>query len=163
MPTGVRLVLIIVTAVVLLFVGAIAAGTAALYQGGTIAVQVSGTHGGSEINIAVPAGLANLALALVPIVSIDVFEDDDVREWCNELQVWVPTAQAAIDALAAQPDFTLVEVNDGDERVTIRKEGRKLVIEVDSDDERIRVSVPLTTVREFCKKLGRISRRSDRF
>ena len=163
MPTGVRLVLIIVTAVVVLFVGVIAAGTAALYQSGTIAVQVSGTHGGPQIDVAVPAGLANIALALVPVVSIDVLGDSDLREWCNELRGWMPTAQAAIDALAAQPDFTLVEVSDGDDHVTIRKEGRKLVIEVDSPDERIRASIPLTTVREFCKKLDRISKRSDRF
>ena len=76
---------------------------------------------------------------------------------------WMPTAQAAIDALAAQPDFTLVQVDDGNDHVTIRKEGRKLVIEIDSPDERVRVSIPLTTVREFCKKLDRISKRSDRF
>ncbi len=74
---------------------------------------------------------------------------------------YLPAAQKALDELAAQPDFVLVEVQSRDETVVVRKEGRSLRVVIDSDEARIDVTVPLSTVKEFTRHLRRISREYD--
>ena len=66
--------------------------------------------------------------------------------------------EEALDELAAQPDFVLVEVQSRDESVVVRKEGRSLRVILSSDEARIDVTVPLSTVKEFARHLRRISR-----
>jgi hypothetical protein len=116
-------------------------------------------RGGGAINVVMPAGVANMALAAVEFMPVDSFYLDEAPvEALEILEHYLPAAQQALDRLAAQPDFVLVEVQSRDETVVVRKEGRALRIIVDSDDGRIDVKIPLSTVKEFAKRLRRLSR-----
>ena len=105
-----------------------------------------------------PAGVANIALAAVEFMPVGSFYLDEAsNEALEALEHYLPAAQQALDRLAAQPDFVLVEVQSSDETVVVRKEGRSLRVLVDSDDARIDVTIPLSTVKQFAKRVRRLS------
>jgi hypothetical protein len=158
MPSGVRWVLGIAFTLVLLVSLTIGATVGTVYQAGTVSVSVQ-PRGAGEINVAVPAGVANMALAAVEFVPVGAFPLDHVpAEALDALEHYLPAAQQALDRLAEQPDFVLVEVHSRDETVVVRKEGRKLRVIVESNDGRVDVSIPLSTVKQFTKRLRRLSR-----
>lgn len=98
-----------------------------------------GGPSGHRIVLPVPMALARAAVSLAP--------QPQVAGAPAELREAAPAAQAALAALAEAPDFELVRVEQRDQVVSIRKEGEKLRIEVDSDRERVRVNVPLGAAR----------------
>ncbi len=158
MPSGVRWVLCIALASVLLASLALGATVRTVYQAEKVSVSVQPRDGGA-INVAVPAALATVALAAIEFVPLEALPLDDVPvEALDALEHYLPAAQEALDRLAEQPDFVLVEVSSRDETVLVRKEGRKLRIVVESNDGRVDVSIPLSTVKEFTKRLHRLSR-----
>ncbi len=158
MPRGVRWVLGIALASVLVVSLAVGATVGSVYTAGVISVSVQ-PRGGGVINVVLPAGVANVALAAVEFMPVDSFLLDEASAEALELiEHYLPAAQRALDRLAAQPDFVLVEVQSGNETVVVRKEGRALRVLVDSDDARIDVKIPLSTVKEFAKTLRRLSR-----
>ncbi len=158
MPRGVKWVLAIALAPVLVVSLAVGATVGSVYSAGVISVSVQ-PRGGGAINVVMPAGVANMALAAVEFMPVDSFYLDEAPvEALEILEHYLPAAQQALDRLAAQPDFVLVEVQSRDETVVVRKEGRALRIIVDSDDGRIDVKIPLSTVKEFAKRLRRLSR-----
>ena len=61
----------------------------------------------------------------------------------------VRVAAAVLRELEAADDAELVRVESGDETVVVRKEGDRLKVEVDTRNERVRVSAPILEVREF--------------
>jgi len=158
MPRGVKWVLGIALASVLLISLAVGATVGSVYNAGTISVRVQPRDGGG-INVVVPAGVANMALAAVEFVPVRTLPLDEAPdEALDVLEHYLPAAQLALDRLAAQPDFTLVEVRSRDETVVVRKEGRSIRVLVDSDEASIDVTVPLSTVKEFTKRMRRLSR-----
>ena len=158
MPRGVKWVLGIALGSVLVVSLAIGATVGSVYTAGVISVSVH-PRGGGAINVAIPAGVVNVALAAVEFMPVDSFLLDEASaEALQVLEHYLPAAQQALDRLAAQPDFVLVEVQSRDETVVVRKEGRALRVLVDSDDGRIDVTIPLSTVKEFTKRLRRLSR-----
>lgn len=158
MPSSVRWVLGIALTPVLLVSLTIGAAVGTVYRAGTISVSVQ-SRGAGAINIAVPAGLANVALAAVELVPVKALSLDPVSaEALDALEHYLPAAQQALDRLAEQPDFVLVEVRSRDQTVLVRKEGRTLRILVESNDGRIDVSIPLSTVKQFTQRLRRLSR-----
>jgi hypothetical protein len=62
------------------------------------------------------------------------------------------TVLAAVRALADAPDATLVSVEAPDAQVTVAKEGDTLRIAVDTDDARVRCTVPIDGVLEALEK-----------
>lgn len=62
---------------------------------------------------------------------------------CNEEEL--NAALKVLSKMGDAPDFTLLEVEDGDDHVTIRKEGRTLRLRVDSRDALVNVSIPQST------------------
>jgi len=158
MPRGVRWVLGIALASVLLVSLTVGATVGSVYQAGTISVSVQPRSGGA-INVALPAGVANMALAAIELVPVEALPLDEApAEALDALEHYLPAAQQALDRLAKEPDFVLVEVRSSDEHVVVRKEGRTLRVLVDSDDGRVNVSIPLSTVKQFTKRLHRLSR-----
>ncbi len=158
MPSGVKWVLGIALASVLLVSLTVGATVGTVIQAGTISVLVQPSSGGA-INVAVPAGVANMALAAIEFVPVEALPLDQAPAAAlDALEHYLPSAQQALDRLAEQDDFVLVEVRDGDEHVVVRKEGRSLRVLVDSNDGRIDVSIPLSTVKQFTKRLHRLSR-----
>ena len=158
MPSGVKWVLGIALASVLLVSLALGATVGTVYRAERVSVSVQ-PRGGGAINVAVPAVIATVALAAIEFVPVEALPLDDVpAEALDALEHYLPAAQEALDRLAEQPDFVLVEVRSRDETVLVRKEGRKLRILVESNDGRVDVSIPLSTVKEFTKRLHRLSR-----
>lgn len=137
MSKGTRLFLAIVLGGVVLCLATVGAAVAAVYQAGTIAVEVEEDDGG-RFNVGVPAGLARVAIALAP--------DSILDEVKMELGPWAPAVRAGWDELERIPDCVLVDVISGDEHVTIEKRGSSLRIRVDADGMDLRVGVPMGTV-----------------
>ena len=158
MPGGVRWVLGIALTSVLLVSLTVGATIGTVYQAGTVSVSVQPRSGGA-INIVVPAGIANMALAAVEFVPVEALPLDEApAQALDALEHYLPAAQEALDRLAGEPDFVLVEVHSRDEHVVLRKEGRTLRVLVDYNDARVDVSIPLSTVKQFTKRLQRLSR-----
>lgn len=145
MSTAARLLIAAVAFLVLAFALAVGATTAAVYRQGAVRVEVEPSSGG-EIRVSVPAGLAHLAIAAMP--------DEVLSEVSRELSPYLPTLRAAGRELSGQPDFTLLEVRSRDERVIIRKAGPKMVIHVESSDERVHVELPIRTVERVAARLA---------
>jgi len=156
-PSGVKWVLAIALTSVLLVSLTVGATVGSVYHSGAISVLVQPRSGGA-ISIAVPASVANVALAAVEFVPLEALPTDEApAQALNLLEHYLPAAQQALDRLADQPDFVLVEVESDGEHVLVRKEGRSLRVLVDSDDGRVDVSIPLSTVKQFTKRLRRLS------
>ena len=158
MPNGVKWVLGIALGSVLLVSLALGATVGAVVQSEKISVSVQ-SRGGGDIHVAIPAGIANMALAAVELVPAAALPLDPASSEALEmLEEYLPAAQEALDSLAAQPDFVLVEVESSDEHIVVRKQDRKLLVLVESNDERIEVSLPLSTVKQFTKRLRHLAR-----
>jgi hypothetical protein len=118
---------------------------AAVYSSGTIAVDVR-PEDDSHISVALPAVIANLAIALVP--------SEVVSDMTEDLEPVWPTIQAAARELDEAPDFTLLEVDSRETHVQIRKEGGRLLVTVDDRGDRVSVALPLSTIRRIVEKLA---------
>jgi hypothetical protein len=66
----------------------------------------------------------------------------------REARESLPAILAGARELERLPDFVLVEVESPRERVKVQKRGDYLVIDVDSDDETVHLSVPIRTVHD---------------
>jgi hypothetical protein len=143
--TGARLLLAFAALSLVVALTTAGVAAAAILHAGTIGVEVENDDG-TDVSVVVPAGLANVAIALVPTHLLG-----EVRD---ELDRWVPVAESGYREFLEAPDFTLVEINDGDEHVTVRKVGRRVEILVEADGERVHVRLPLRTVGRVLDKLS---------
>lgn len=111
---------------------------------GMLAIDVvEKSPGGARIKMIVPGVLVNFCLSVVP-TAMPPEEKERLRE---EIGRYEPLLAAAIDELEKAPDMVFVEVEEGDEHVTIAKRDGHLVIDVETDDENVSVKVPVTSVR----------------
>lgn len=119
-----------------------------VYNAGIVVVEVSETGpDGSDISIKIPGALI---CGMIQVVPAKVFEEAK-----EEIRYAGPLIRAVCDKLADMPDFVLVEVQDGREHVEIAKRGNKLVVDVDSPDERVHIVVPFSVVKTAAKKIER--------
>lgn len=117
---------------------------------GMLAIDVyEKTPGGARIKLIVPGALVNLCLSFVPVA----MPPEERARMQEELERYEPLLVAVVDELEQAPDMVFVEVEDGDEHVTISKRNGHLVIEVDTDDEEVHVAVPVTSVRATWKNV----------
>ena len=125
------------------------AAGALVYNAGAIRVHVQENRpGGENINIVIPAAIVPLALAFAP--------DKHLQHVAVEIRAVLPILQAAAEALARTPDFTLVEVRERGEHVLVEKIGDTFRVRVDSDDEKVDVSFPISMVLSVANRLSRI-------
>lgn len=148
MTAAARVLLVIVVGGTLLMAATVATAAVALYGAGTIAVTVEEDRG-DRFSVRVPAGLANLVLNLIPGRLVD----EALRDVSDEIDPFVPSVRDAWAQLNATGDFVLVEVNEGDEHVLVRKVDDKLVITVDTNDTDIDIAVPMKTIGKVIHKL----------
>jgi hypothetical protein len=144
MSLGTRIFLTLAAGAVVLVLVSFGATYAAIQRAGTIDVDVQPGQGG-QISVSVPAGLADLALAVVPTRVLDEISHELAPVW--------PTVHAAGRELADAPDFVLVEVTRPGELVRVRKEGRRLLVRVESGGDRVHVALPLHTIRRLADRL----------
>ena len=108
-------------------------------------------QGGDDIRIKIPAALVHAAIGVLP----DRLVRTARAEMGETFDRVGPAVRAVCRKMEGLPDFVLVEVVNREEQVSIRKEGGRIVVDVDSDGERVHVVVPLETVRSILGKLGR--------
>ncbi len=120
---------------------------AAFISAGTVyvSVQEKGSDGFS-ISIPIPVNLASTALSFIP--------EEELEGIRAEIGPWMPVIEVVLAELARCPDGPLVEVENAHETVTIVKRGGKLVIDVDTRDETVHVSVPIRGVEKLVRQLG---------
>jgi hypothetical protein len=120
----------------LCIIGSLAIVVAAAYSMGTVTVSVHEKKpNGEEVYLPVPAVVIPLGMRLAPA--------EDLADATAEVRPWLPAIKLASEELARCPDTTLVEVISPAEKVAIRKNGASIVIDTDSPEERVRVSLPL--------------------
>ncbi|HEV2176696.1 MAG TPA: hypothetical protein VGW33_05800 [Terriglobia bacterium] len=110
-----------------------------------VSVQEKGPDG-THVHLLVPAPAVTLGLRFVPA--------GDLSEGSSELRPWMPAIRAASKELARTEDATLVDVRDADQTVTISKRGGSLVIDVNSAEDVVHVSVPLSTLATVAEKVA---------
>jgi len=150
MTSGARLLLIIVVGGVLLAAGTVATTAAAIYSAGTIGVDVR-ERSGNAVTVRVPAGVANVALALVPDRVIEELWREAAHD--EELEPWLPAVREAWGEIDSARDFVLVEVSERNHHVRVEKKGRHLMVHVDSDGDTVSVTIPVSTIRRVIHKL----------
>ncbi len=104
---------------------------------------VEKSPGGARVKLLVPGALVNFCLSFLPIA----MPNDERMRLQAELARYEPLLAAVVDELEQAPDMVFVEVEDGDEHVTIAKRNGHIVIDVETDAEDVRVEVPVASVR----------------
>ena len=151
MTRSTRVLLTILLCGSLMAAATVGVSVAAVYRSGSIAVEVS-EDDGQQIRVAVPAGLARLAIWLTPD---SVFEPAMI----DEIRPLLPALRAGWRELVRAPDCVLADVRDRDDRVRVEKRGGEILIQVESSGSTVRVSVPLATVGPLLAKLERAGAR----
>jgi len=141
---GTRVLLTVVLLGAVLFLTTVGAGAAAVYHGGSVAVEID--DDGQRFHLKLPAALISAAITLTPGSVLD--------DATAELRPFLPAVEAGWRELLAAPDFVLVEVESAAEHVRVEKRGSRLEVLVDCDDGRVRVGLPLRTVGSLVRKLS---------
>ena len=119
-----------------------------VYNAGMVVIEVAEAGpNGSDISLKIPGALINGAIQVVPS---DVFKEAE-----EEIRYAGPIIRAVCDQLSDLPDFVMVEVQDRHEHVEIAKRGNKLIVDVESDDEKVHIVVPFSVVKTAAKKIER--------
>lgn len=127
-----KLIAVATVSVPLLFAGALASSS-------WVVVDVRPADG-PRIIVPAPLFVARVALAFAPREAVSV-EVPEMVEY-SDLAVRV------LVALVEAPDGVLVEIDDADEHVLVAKQGGALIVEVESDDEEVFVSLPMSVAFE---------------
>ena len=101
---------------------------------------------GVHLWIPVPLSLARTALQFVP--------PDAARIDNPEMAVYLPLARSLARELEDVRDAALIEVNNGDNKVSIVKSGEHLIVDVLTQDEKVHISVPVRVLREVLESWG---------
>lgn len=136
---------------VLLLLGGTAYATYRVFTShGVITVDVSEkSMAGGRVRLVLPGVLLHAgtcALRFAPERELD--------ELRRELDDIAPMMQVVSEELEALPDMTLVRVESEDEYVYIRKKDGQLLIDVETEDEDVHVSLPIGAVGEAIRLLG---------
>ncbi|RPJ58401.1 MAG: hypothetical protein EHM23_17705 [Acidobacteria bacterium] len=133
----------------LLFIGAgIFMLATVLYQTGIVYVEVEEKRpDGHHLYIPVPVVLAHAAVACVP--------DKELKDVRAEMAPRKELIVAACDAISDCPDGAFVEYKNGDEEhVTVTKRGNYLLVDVDSKCEKVKVRLPIWSVRNLVTQVA---------
>ena len=121
--------------------------TASVHRAGVLKIQYS-EYGpdGDQFSLYLPGFVVQTALGFVPSSVMDFDLDPDTEPW-------VHIALQSVSELEKLPDAVFVEVESDDESVLIRKDGINFIIDVETDDEKIHLSIPMNSVKAVLKKI----------
>jgi hypothetical protein len=135
-----KLVLAGAVAVPVVAAGAVAAT-------GVVVVDVREPRGGHHIVVPVPLAVAQVAAAFVP--------DDKARLHLHgQAERYLPVAREVLTALADAEDAELVRVEEPGQRVSIRKEGGLIRIQVEERGQHVSVQVPIAVALSVLPESG---------
>ena len=142
------MILAVLLLVVMLMVGTVGMATATAFRHGNIRVQVTSQQpGGDNINLVVPATLAEALVALAPVGLIR----QEIP--LGELEPYLPVIRELSREIRELPDAVYVEVRSGHDTVRIEKRDGRFLIDVQSRHEQVSISVPATTVNRVLNKI----------
>ena len=142
------MILAVVLLVAMLMVGTVGMATATAFRHGNIRVQVTSQgEGGDNINLLVPATLAEAVVALAPV---EMFRDEIPLD---ELEPYLPAIRELGREIRELPDADYVQVDSRYETVRIEKRDGRFIIDVQDRDQTVHISVPATTVNRVVKKI----------
>jgi hypothetical protein len=131
-------------------VGTALAGAGIICSEGMISVNVETRQPEKHhVFVVAPAMLVPVALHFVP--------KDRLGEHAREVQQWLPTIRAALDALSESNDITFVEVKEPEQNVRVAKSGGSIVVDVNDNDETVHVSTPIRAMSGAIEELAAAS------
>jgi hypothetical protein len=132
-------------------VGTVLVTGAALSSEGFIHVSVNEKAAdGHHINLIVPAALVPVTLKFVP--------RQNLVEAAQNIRANMAIIDAALPALEQCPDGVFVEATDPSEHVLVAKAGGSIVIDVNDQDDVVRISVPLRTAESAIHEIAAANR-----
>jgi hypothetical protein len=119
--------------------------------GGVMTVSIEDRDEDFRLYLPLPVAVVDAAVAATDWV----LDEEELLQLHTELDMgeWAPLVREMLEVLDDCPDFTLVEVEDGDVWVRVRKKRGKLVVEVEEPSTSIKVSVPTRTIRRTVSRL----------
>lgn len=137
------------------------AGSIAVYQAfggmGTLVVDVHPKRaGGDQVYIEMPGAVIPMTMFCIPD---HAFIDCDVDD--EDMRYVGPIMRAVFNEIGKMPDTEIVHVETSDETVSIVKEGRNLIIDVETYDESVHLTIPIKAVQSVSKKMEKIIRNNS--
>jgi len=111
---------------------------------GVLTVQVQ-ERDGTDIRICCPAALARLLLDCAPGCCVESAE-------CR-LRTYRPLMTRLCQEMRNSPDFTMVETSEAHQAVRVCKQGRDLLVEVQSPEEHVHLSIPFPLVNSIMARI----------
>ena len=131
-------------------VGSALAGAGIICCEGMISVNVETRQPEKHhVVVVAPAMLVPIAMHFVP--------KDRFEEPAREIQPWVPTIRASLDALNESDDITFVEVKEPNRNVRVTKSGGSIVVDVNDENETVHVSTPIRAIESAIEELAAAS------
>src|SRR5580704_1233440 len=126
-------------------VGTALAGAGIICSEGMISVNVETRQPEKHhVFVVAPAMLVPIAMHFIP--------KEHLAEHAHEIQPWLPTIRASLDALSESDDITFVEVKEPGHNVRVAKSGGSIRGDVDENEENGHVSPP---IRGMCSAIGK--------
>jgi len=130
--------------------GTVLAGAGIVCSEGMITVNVETRQPEKHhIFVMAPALLVRVGMHFVP--------KENFAEAAREIQPWMPTIRAAMDALGESEDITFVEVKEPGQNVRVAKSGGSIVVDVQDNDETVHVSTPIRAMSSAIEQLAEAS------
>ncbi len=127
--------------------GALAVATGYTFHEGMVRISVDEHRAnGDHVHLIVPAALIPAAMKLAPRRSM--------QDAARQAGPWMPVVQQVASELRKFPDTQFVEVQDADEHVVIHTQDGKLLIDVESREETVHVSCPLSTIEHISEQIA---------
>jgi hypothetical protein len=119
--------------------------------GGVMTVSVEDRDENFSLYLPMPVAVVDAAVATTDWV----LDEEELLQLHADLDLgeWAPMVREMLEVLDDCPDATLVEVEDGDVWVRVRKKRGKLVVEVEEPSISIKVSVPTRSIRRTVSRL----------
>jgi hypothetical protein len=131
-------------------VGTALAGVGIICSEGMISVNVETRQPEKHhVYVIAPAMLVPIGMRFVP--------KEHLADSAREIQPWMPTIRAAMDALGESEDITFVEVKEPGQNVRVAKSGGSIVVDVDDNDETVHVSTPIRAMASAMEELAAAS------
>jgi len=130
--------------------GTALAGAGIICSEGMISVNVeTRSPEKHHVFVVAPAMLVPIAMHFIP--------KEHLADHTQEIQPWLPTIRASLDAVSEADDITFVEVKEPGQKVRVAKSGGSIVVDVNDNDETVHVSTPIRAMSSAIEPLGMAS------
>ena len=122
---------------------------AVVLKDGMVVVDFKDRTDNSRVFVPVPLSFVNLGLKMLP--------NEKLHEANLKLAGCEQYLQAASDHLMELPDVKFVEVKTPREKFELQKRGSHLVLDLDTEDQQVHISVPIRGMKKVAQNLAEIA------